>query len=386
MQAVKITTEKETFVGTPTIVKNIFNLPEDTDIFWAGTRIYAKRLCGKDIVISKVDVFCEGQLEKGEYIREKTIPISNRVPPTVKERNLAYHIRSEISMVKPGTRAEEEFFFAEAPIYIKAGPIKFAEPNPVEVSLTGIKIRMDKDQFQPGETIKIEYQLGKFKDFEVDLLKDANVTCHCPDYAPTCIHIKPKPPAVEKSVKAKNLTSGTIQIPLPFSIEETHRYVWEPPERTRWKDTYGDYVNWVLEAIGTRISGEAVKFQIPITIIRKQTAEDSELFSTKQTKGPTLKKILLPDSIQIVNQDLTEKRIALSIKNNSKETLQGVTFKVIPIESEFFEMPPFLTGVNEWKPGTEIQAYHKSVGKNIKNFQVLIEDNKGNSINKRLNL
>ena len=49
MQAVKITTESETFVGTPTIVRNIFSLPEDTKIFWAGSRIYAKRLCGKDI-------------------------------------------------------------------------------------------------------------------------------------------------------------------------------------------------------------------------------------------------------------------------------------------------------------------------------------------------
>ena len=386
MQAVKVIADTETFVGTSTLVKVIFNLPEDTNIFWAGNRIYAKRPCGKDIVISKVDVFCEGQLEKGEYIREKSLPISNRVPPTVKDRNLSYRIRSEISMKKPGTRAEEEFFFAETPIHLKAGPLKINESHPVEVSLTGIKIRMEKDQFKPGETLKIDYELGNFKDLEVNLLKDANVTCHCPEFAPTCIHIKPKPPSVEKSTKAKNLTSGTLQISLPSNIENSHRYTWEPPERTRWKDTYGDYVNWVLDVVGTRTSGETVKFQIPITIIRKQTTEDTDLFSAKHTKGPALKKILVPDSIQFTNQELKEKQIAINIKNNSKEVLQGVTLKVIPIESEFFEMPPYLTGINEWKPASEIQAYHKSVGKNIKNFQILIEDNNGNSINKRLNL
>lgn len=386
MQAVKLSTEPETYVGTPTIVRNIFNLPEDTRIFWAGSRIYAKRLCGKEIVVSKADIFCEGQLEKGEYIREKSIPISNRVPPSVKERNLSYRIRTEISMVKPGTRSEEEFFFAETPLLLKTGPIPNSNPHPVEVSITGIKIQMDKDHFQPGDTIKIDYKLAKFKAFEIVLLKDANITCNCPEYAPTCVHIKPKPPSVEKSIKASNLTMGTLQIPLPSFIEVSHRYVWEPPEKTRWKDTYGDYVNWILEAIGTRSSGEIVKFQIPITIVKKATPEESDLFSSTQTKAPALNKILLPESLEIATHNIEEKRLTLSLKNKSKEVLNGVTVKITPIESMFFELPPILTGVNEWKPNTEIQAFHTKVGKTIKNFQILIEDNNGNAINKRLNM
>lgn len=386
MQAVKVETEPESYVGTSTIVKNIFSLPEDVKIFWAGSRIYAKRLCGKDIVISKTDIFCEGQLEKGDYIRERSISISNRVPPSVKERNLNYRIRSEISLVKPGTRSEEEFFFTESPILLKAGPIKFESPHPVEVVITGIKIRMEKDQFQPGETIKIDYELEKFKGFEVALLKDANVTCNCPEFATTCVHIKPSPPAVEESVKASNLTSGTLQLQLPSFIELTHRYTWEPPERTRWKDTYGDYTNWILEAIGTRTSGEIVKFQIPINIIKKQSPEDVEFFSSKQTKAPVLKKIVVPESFQIEKDAIDENKVNLRLKNTSKETLHGVTVKITPLESEFFELPPNLTGVNEWRPGSEISAYHSKTGKNIKNFQIQIEDNNGNLINKRFNL
>ncbi len=383
MQAVKLSTESDAYIGTPTVVRSIFNLPEDTKIYWAGSRIYAKRLCGKDLVISKVDIFCEGQLQEGEYIREKTIPLSNRVPPTVKERNLTYRIRSEISMVKPGTRTDEEYFFSESPIILKAGPLKVENPHPVEVSITGIKVRMESDQFQPGETIKINYELEKFKAFEIMLVKDANITCNCPEYAPTCIHIKPKPPAIEKSIKASNLTSGTLQIPLPTLLELTHRYQWEPPEKTRWKETYGDYVSWLLEVVGTRTSGENVKLQIPITIYKKTTPEDGELFSSKQASGPVFQKILVPESIKITNSGLDQKHLSINLKNNSKEVLNGVTVRITPIESEFFELPPNLTGIKEWKPGTEIQAFHTNVASSIKSFQVLIEDNNGNIVNKR---
>ena len=386
MQAVKLITEPQALVGTSIVVKTTFNLPENTKIYWAGNRIYAKRLCGRDIVLSKVDIFCEGQLEKGEYIREKSLPLSTRVPPTVKERNLNYVIRSEISMIKPGTHSEEEYFFAENPIILKAGPKRTEEPQPVDVSMTGIKIHMDTDHFHPGETIRMDYKLEKFKDLEVDLVKNANITCNCPDYAPTCIHIKPKPPSVETSVKAKNLTSGSLQLILPSYIETTHRYVWEPPEKMRWKETYGDYVNWLLEVIGTHSSGEIVKFQIPINIIGKKTPENDELFSIKQVEAPLRKKILVPDSFQIDTYTLDEKQLILSIKNNSKEILRGVTVKIIPIESEFFELPPRLTGVNKWNPNTGIKAYHNNIGKNIKNIQILIEDNQGIAINKRLNL
>jgi hypothetical protein len=386
MQAVKIETEEEVFAGTSIRVKNIFHLPEDIKIFWAGSRIYAKRPCGRDIVISKVDIFCEGQLEKGEYIREKSIPISPRIPPTIKERNLTYHVRSEISMVKPGTRAGEEFFFSENPVILKSAPLKVGESNPVEVSITGIKIKMEKDQFFTGETIKIDYELEKIKDLEVDLIKDANVTCNCPDYAATCIHIKPKPPSVEYSIKASNLTKGTLQLTLPTFVEPSHRYIWEPPEKTRWKETFGDYVNWLLNVIGTRISGEVVKFQIPITILAKPIPKEANLFSSEQIKAPILKRIIVPDSFQIITQVIENKRIIVTLNNKSKEILKGVTIKIIPIESEFFELPPNLTGISEWSPNTEIKAYHNNIGKSIKTLQIAIEDNNGNSINKRLNL
>jgi len=386
MQAVKLETEAEAFIGTSAIVQSLFNLPDTVKIFWAGSRIYAKRPCGRDIVISRADIFCEGQLEKGSYVREKTLPISNRVPPTVKERNLTYHIRSEINMIKPGTKSEEEFFFSDTPVFLKSMPVPVSEAAPVSVSLKGIKINMDKDHFQPGDTIALDYKLEKFKDLEVDIVKDANVTCYCPDYASTCIHIKPNPPSIEQFVKASNLTSGTIQLTLPSFIELSHRYVWEPPEKTRWKDTYGDYVSWILEIIGTRISNDIVKFQIPIYLETKSTMQDSTLFFSKQIKPPALQNILIPDMIQTLKPSLDGNRLTISLKNDSKDTLQGVTVKLIPIESEFFELPPYLTGINEWKPTTVIQAFHRNVGKNIKTIQLLIEDNRGNAINKRVRL
>ncbi|MHA1276318.1 MAG: hypothetical protein ACTSQ8_03940 [Candidatus Helarchaeota archaeon] len=386
MQAVKIEPEPEAVVGTSIIVKSVFNLPENTKIYWAGCRVYAKRPCGRDVVVSKVDIFCEGYLEKGEYWREKTLPISTRVPPTVKERDLNYRIRSEISMVKPGTSSEEEFFFAESPVILKAGPQNIGPPNPVDVSIKGIKLHIAQDHFQPGDTINIDYELEKFKDFKINLIKNANLSCHCPDYAPSCVHIKPNPPTVEKTVEASNLTTGTLQVDLPSFIENSHRYTWEPPEKTRWKETYGDHVSWVIAASGTLISGESVNFQIPIIIYHKQTPEDSELFSAKQIKESLLKKLIVPDNIQISNQDLDDKILNLTLKNKSKDTLNGVTVKITPIESEFFELPPNLSGVNEWPPNTEIQAYHRNIGENIKDFQILIEDNTGNAINKRIKL
>jgi len=384
MQAVKLATEEEAFIGTSAIVQSTFNLLEDTKIFWAGSRISAKRPCGRDIVISKADIFCEGQLEKGSYIREKILPISNRVPPTVKDRNLTYHIRSEINMVKPEKGSEEEYFFAETPILLKAMPIKPSEGAPVSVSLKGIKIEMEKDHFFPGETIKIDYELEKFKDLEVDLVKDANVTCYCPNFAPTCIHIKPKPPSIEDSVKP-TLKSGSLKLNLPSFIELSHRYIWEPPEKTRWKETYGDYVNWMLEIIGTRIN-EIVKFQVPIYIEAEYNSEDSALFFSKQSKPPALQNILVPDLIQTPTYDLDGNKLTITLRNESKKTLLGITVKIVPIESDFFELPPYLTGINEWEPSTEIQAFHRNVKENIKTIQLVVEDNHGNLINKRLNL
>jgi hypothetical protein len=386
MQAVKIETEPEAYVGTSVNVKSVFNLPDDTTIYWAGSRIYARRPCGRDVVISKTDIFCEGRLEKGAYVREKTIPISNRVPPTVKERHLNYRIRSEISMVKPGTTSEEEFFFAEESVILKPGPQKIGESNPVDVSIKGIKLHIEKDHFKPGETINIDYELEKFKDFKLDLVKNANLSCSCPDYASSCIHIKPTPPSIEQTVKASNLTMGTLQVAIPSFIENTHRYVWEPAEKTRWKETYGDHVNWVIVASGTLTSGETVTFQIPIIIYYEASTEDTMLFSVKQTKAPILEKIIVPDNIKVTNQTLDNKNLNLALQNNSKETLNGITVKITPIESEFFELPPQLSGINEWAPGTEIQAQHKNVGQNIKVFQLLIEDNNGNAINKRLQI
>ena len=386
MQAVKLETEEEAFIGTSAIVQSTFNLLDNTKIFWAGSRIYAKRPCGRDIVISKADIFCEGELEKGSYIREKTLPISNRVPPTIKERNLSYHIRSEINMVKPEKKSEEEYFFTDTPILLKAMPTKPSEGAPVAVSLKGIKIDMEKDHFQPGEIIRLDYELEKLKDLEVDLIKDANVTCYCPNFAPTCIHIKPKPPSIEDSEKAGNLTTGSLQLALPSFIELSHRYVWEPPEKTRWKETYGDYVTWMLEIIGTRISNDLIKFQIPIYIEAAYNLEDSALFSSKQTKSPALQKILVPDLIQTPTYDLDGKNLTVTLRNDSKDTLYGITIKIVPIESEFFELPPYLTGVNEWEPTTEIQAFHHNIKETIKAIQLTIEDNRGSVINKRLNL
>ena len=49
MQAVKLETEAEAFIGTSATVQTIFNLPDSVKIFWAGSRIYAKRPCGRDI-------------------------------------------------------------------------------------------------------------------------------------------------------------------------------------------------------------------------------------------------------------------------------------------------------------------------------------------------
>jgi hypothetical protein len=142
----------------------------------------------------------------------------------------------------------------------------------------------------------------------------------------------------------------------------------------------------LLNVIGTRISGEVVKFQIPITILAKPIPKEANLFSSEQIKAPILKRIIVPDSFQIITQEIENKRIIVTLNNKSKEILKGITIKIIPIESEFFELPPNLTGISEWSPNTEIKAYHNNIGKSIKTLQIAIEDNNGNSINKRLNL
>ena len=359
-----------------------FDLAEDTKVWWGGVTLLTNLPCGNELPLSTSEIFCEGFLESGTYIRERELPVSRRAVPTLIRKNVHYVVRATLSVGKPEKYGEEFKIVAENPVKIRSEQ-KF-EPNPVSLSIKGMSFNIEKDAVLPGEVIKLNYETEGLKLLTVNLVHDSNVTCSCPKYAKVCVHIKKNPPEVLTTVEEKNPTHGYLSIRVPQYAEHSYNYLWEPTERTYWSQTFGAYSYWYLDIVCTKITGESIKFQIPINIILPPIGDEGLFEESKSTD--ILKGKILPQSLEVSAEKREADKLRVHVTNNTKQSFKGVTIKVVGIKEELFETAPYMLGVRELPVGKEVELDYELRDRSVQSFQLAFEDNEGNIINKRINI
>ncbi|MHA1379863.1 MAG: hypothetical protein ACTSRG_15955 [Candidatus Helarchaeota archaeon] len=376
---VNLKTEKIAKVGIPTSVSTTFNMNEieenEVDVTWGGVRLYIKRPCARELIISKNEIFYKGIFENGVYKRVRNIPISRRVVPSIESR-ISYFIRANVSLINKKTK-NEEFFFSDDNIIIKPGEVEAIESHPIDVSIKGVKINIAKDCFEAGSEIELEYTLENYKDLRVELNQETNTICQCPEFWKRCVHNKTKPPVQKAVSEIKNPpTNGKLVLEIPKDAEPSHNFLYETQVSLGVKHRIGDKNSWYLKIEGTNFSGEKTQFTVPISIIKSRTGE-TELFTPSVGEKSTVLngKIITSKEIELTNTAVDGNIIQLTLKNNSKFSFEGVTIQISGIKSEFFELPPIMEGKIKWEPNSEINIAYDKFSEDVTNFQLKIEDN-----------
>jgi len=373
------------FIGDKLNIKTQFEFEEDTDILWSGIRLITKPPCLKEVQVSKEEVFSKGHFEAGKYVREKSILINPNVVPTIKNRDLEYHLKLILRQPNPLNPEDDLVINKAHDIEIKAKDSGFQAkvPKPISFSISGLNIVLSKDIYKPGETIKINFSSEELKELEVRLLQDANVVCHCEAYGQTCSKVDQLPPAIAGDVRTTNFEKDFLLLKVPEIAEPSYNFIYSPSEKEQFGFRYGAYTQWSLLFIGKRkpeFGTEPIKFSVPVSIassslVKEKIAVDlfaggtsgaSSLFDGVSSKFQKTYKVISIDS------DIDKYRI--KIKNISKEDLQGVTIKVLGLQEGLFETSPNLTGFNIWKKDEEKEIIYE-IKQDISALISILEDN-----------
>jgi len=378
------------FIGDKLNIRTQFNFEEDTDILWSGIRLITNPPCQKEVQVSKEEIFSKGSFEAGKYIREKSILIKTNVVPTIKNRNLNYHLKLILRQPNPLNPEDDLVINKSHDIEIKAKDSGFQAkiPKPISFSISGLNILLSKDVFKPGETIKINFSSDELRDFEVRLLQDANIVCYCEAYGQTCSKVDELPPAIAGDVRTTNFEKEFLLLKVPEIAEPSYNFIYSPSEKEQFGFRYGAYTQWKLLFIGKKkpeFGVEPIRFEVPIYIASTPLVEEkvgvdlfasgnagaSSLFDGVSSKFQKIYKVISIDS------DID--KYILRIKNISKKVLHGVTIKILGLQEGLFETSPNLTGFNTWEKGEEKEIIYE-IKQDISALISILEDNTQQSI------
>lgn len=372
------------FMGEILNIRTSLTFDDNESLLWTGIRLITNPPCGKELQISKGEIFAEGKFEAGEYIRDKALFIRNLVP-TIKKRNLIYNVQLIIRKKNPINPSEDIIIRKTHPIEIKTKEsiIPTKKPNPVSISLSGLNIHFNKDIFKPGESIKFSYSSQELKNLEVRLLQKANIICFCRAYGNTCRRVEELPPAIANRVRTSNFGKDYMILQIPENAEITHNYLWMPSEKEFWNMKYGDYSKWSLLILGEKkpdFGGDLIKFEIPITITTKSFEESKaefDLIRKPLAKTPSLFEKLptgFTKKFEVVSIESDIDKYIIRLKNISDENLSGVSVKISGLQSNLFETASSLVGFNSWKKG-EVKEIIYEIKQDISTLISIIEDN-----------
>ncbi|MFX1280693.1 MAG: hypothetical protein ACFFA3_15060 [Promethearchaeota archaeon] len=378
------------FIGDKLNIRTQFKFDEETDILWSGIRLITNPPCLKEVQVSREEIFSKGHFEAGEYIREKAILIKTNVVPTIKNRNLNYHVKLILRQPNPLNPEDDLVINKTHDIEIKAKDSGFQTkvPKPISFSLSGLNVVISKDVYKPGETIKINFSSEELRELEVRLLQDANVVCHCEAYGQSCSKVDELPPAIAGDVRTTNLEKDFLLLKVPEIAEPSYKFIYSPSEKEQFGFRYGAYTQWSLLFIGKKkpeFSIEPIRFEVPISIVATPLVEEkvgvdlfaggtagaSSLFDGVSSKFQKTYKVISIDS------DIDKYR--LKIKNISKVDLRGVTIKVLGLQEGLFETSPSLTGFNLWKKNEEKEIVYE-IKQDVSALISILEDNTQQSI------
>ncbi|MFX0027604.1 MAG: hypothetical protein ACFE8B_00215 [Candidatus Hermodarchaeota archaeon] len=378
------------FIGDKLNIKTQFKFEKDTDILWSGIRLITNPPCLKEVQVSREEIFSKGHFEAGEYIRERSILIKTNVVPTIKNRNLNYHVKLILRQPNPLNPEDDLVINKAHDIEIKAKDtgLQTKVPKPISFSISGLNIMLSKDVYKPGETIKINFSSEELRELEVRLLQDANVVCHCEAYGQTCSKVDELPPAIAGDVRTTNLEKDFLLLKVPEIAEPSYNFVYSPSEKEQFGFRYGAYTQWSLLFIGKKkpeYGLEPIRFEVPIAIASTPIVDEKaevDLFA-----GGTAGASSLFDSVsskfqktyKVISIDSDIDKYKLKIKNISKEDLHGVTIKVLGLQEGLFETSPSLNGFNLWKKDEEKEIVYE-IKQDVSALISILEDNNQQAI------
>ncbi|MFX0021020.1 MAG: hypothetical protein ACFE9S_01745 [Candidatus Hermodarchaeota archaeon] len=372
------------YIGDKLNIRASFTFEKDSDISYSGVRLITNPPCLKELQVSKEEIFSKGHFESGEYIRERSLLIKSNIVPTIKNRNLDYHLKLILRTPNPINPEEDLVINKTHDIEIRArnSGLHAKSPNPVSFSISGLNVLLSKDIFKPGETIKIGYTSDELKQLEIRLLQNSNLVCYCEAYGQSCRKVEELPPAIAGDVKTQNFEKDFILLKVPEVAEPSHNFLWSPSEKEMFGFRYGAYTRWSILVIGKKkpeFGKDPIRLEIPITITTGQISKEKlgvDLFSEGTSTASSLFDGIskFQKIYKVVSIDSDIDKYLLKIKNISKEDLKGVSVNVSGLQEGLFETSPHLTGFNTWKKDEEKEIIYETK-QNITALISIIEDN-----------
>ncbi len=372
----EISTSPEILPGSSLKTKITLKLEEPSQMWYGGLEFLADpRPCGtRSFLIVKHDIFCAGEFEPGIYIRERSVKISPRQIPTFPQRKSVYRAKAEVTIKKGEFDAS---FVAEAPVVIKipSTPIQKTEERPVTISLRGLRISLEKDQFKPGDEIPIEFD-ANFEELQTltfSLVKNAQILCDC-HYSKVCSFIRPLPPEVLDTTKAHG-GKGIAKLNIPSNAECTHNYHWASAKKGYSVQSFGDVVHWFVQVSGKKSSGEEVQFNLDFDVIAADKPEEISL--VVPSKDQEESEILIKrHNFDVKSATRVEDGCVFRLGNYG-DIVEGVTIRIAGIKDELFESSPLMFGVAKWRTEDPVELFYPltQLTKDIREFQFLIESN-----------
>ncbi|MFX0113044.1 MAG: hypothetical protein ACFFB3_00700 [Candidatus Hodarchaeota archaeon] len=371
----EITASPEVTPGSSLKAKLALKLEESARIWHGGLEFHAgPRPCGtRSFVVDKRDVFCEGDFEKGTYIRERSFKLSPRLVPTFANRKSIYSVRAEITIKKGEHDAS---VVAKAPVFVKESVhgVKRSESNPVTLALRGIRVSLEKDRFFPGNELPIEFEAsGEIQSMNFSLVKHAQFLCEC-HYRNVCSYIKPMAPEIV-DVSSTNEQQGIAKLKIPEDAEVTHSYSWASTKIGYSVQSFGDIVHWYVLVNGRKKTDEEIQFRLDFEIVSESEPTELPLVvPSEEAIKPGFGALKLP--IRILGVTKTDDGFVFRLENQS-EDLEGVTTRIAAIKDELFEVSPSMFGVSKWQT-KEVMEFFYPIPKRAKEsreFQLVVESN-----------
>ncbi|MFW9915007.1 MAG: hypothetical protein ACFFGZ_05290 [Candidatus Thorarchaeota archaeon] len=371
----EITATPEVIPGASLKTKLTLRLEEPAKMWHGGIEFHAgPRPCGsRTFIVSKRDVFCEGDFEKGTYVRERSFRLSPRLVPTFADRKSVYSARAEITIKKGDYDAS---MVAEAPVFVKESipKLKSSESNPVTMALRGIRVSLEKDRFFPGNELPIEFETSnEMQSLNFSLVKHAKILCEC-HYRNVCSYVKPIPPEVV-DISSAHEKQGLVKLKIPKNAELTHSYSWTSAKPGYSVQSFGDIVRWYVLVNGRKTTGEEIEFHLDLEVVPEAVPDELPLVIPSE-KADKHRLETLKSPIRILGATKIEDGFVFRLENQG-ENLEGVTIRIAAIKDELFEVSPWMLGVSKWQKKEPMEFFYPipKRAKESREFQLVIESN-----------
>ena len=375
--------------GSSIDIRVTLNLEKQVEMRWGGISLILERPCDRNFPVVTSEIFCEGQIESGLFVRNRSVAINTKVLPSSQSRGIAYQVRSDVSLQEPESDAIIDLL-DEKPIEIRKRPTEVPRSRPTNILLKGLKVQTDKDVFTPGEQIKIDLVAdNNIETLQVKLIHEANVTCKCPSFATICTHMHKSPPKTLVSAELESVRTESVVLKIPETAEESHSFTWQPSDQTGWYHSVEDSSKYYLDIEGRNVYDEVIQITIPIQILRPPVEEREEplLIQPEQAaRAPLLFAKKPTNLLDITSHEIEGNRLILHVKNVTDRMLEGITFKIAGLVEELFERFPQMIGIAKWDRNEEKYLTYEKYTKEIREYQITIEDNEGSMVTQKYSL